>query len=366
MSRFSGPDALRGIACCGVVLHHMAYFTPEAGGAVYVLARIVLGLGVPLFFMISAFAMSAAYEHKLSSSNEVRTYVIRRAMRIFPLYLLMLAVYMILQNPIQPDWSLSKTAIVLIFNLTLLFGLIPSIAHGLVWASWSISVECLFYILYPFIPSRFLKLGILIGLSVAGHFVSFSLSPYISPDSIDAPWFWAVAWYQYIPFFLLGIAAYLMQKSYDLNYLSRPLFLAGFIFISLIFATASFIILGWPFDEKHKIITAKYINLLIAFTPLLSLTLLVVTVLKPGIVVNRATIFLGKISYSIYLIHPLLVFSLISVYKRSQTTFGDSLISFSISAFLTFIILIPLSYLSYKFIEYPFIRFSKNITFVKL
>jgi peptidoglycan/LPS O-acetylase OafA/YrhL len=69
--RVQGPDALRGLASVGVALHHMAHFAPvESVGAFY-FARGFLGLGVPLFFMISAFALSVNYSNNLRTPDQI-------------------------------------------------------------------------------------------------------------------------------------------------------------------------------------------------------------------------------------------------------------------------------------------------------
>jgi peptidoglycan/LPS O-acetylase OafA/YrhL len=145
-NRSLGPDALRGIACSCVVIHHMAHFTPEAVGMIYQIARMFLGLGVPLFFMISAFAMQSAYKGKFSKSNDFFIYFVRRVMRIYPLYFLMLAIFVYFFNTIEFNLSLQTKLVHYLLYASLFFGLVPNLAHGLVWASWSISVEILFYI----------------------------------------------------------------------------------------------------------------------------------------------------------------------------------------------------------------------------
>jgi peptidoglycan/LPS O-acetylase OafA/YrhL len=362
MRRFIGPDALRGMACTGVVLHHMAYFTPDAMGIPYSIARMLLGLGVPLFFMISAFAMSAAYENQISTAKQIKVYFVRRLMRIFPLYLFMLVIFMLTYSTFQHDWSTSKTIGVALLYFTLTFAVVPSLAHGIVWASWSISVELLFYLIFPIIAKRPFKLAIAICIVLLGHVISYILAKRITPTAIGAPWFWAVAWYQYIPFFALGVAAYHIQKRYALTWIRSLPGMLGILLTSAALTILILLLLGWPFDASNKIIISKYVNFLIASTPFLFAVFLVATISLPRLIVNKFTTFFGKLSYSIYLTHPLLVFSLIPVYKWIQFEFGQSFLSFFISAIVTFFLLLPIAYFSYNLLEKPFIRYGKRLT----
>jgi peptidoglycan/LPS O-acetylase OafA/YrhL len=363
MHRLQGPDALRGIACSGVVLHHMAYFTPDASGIIYQFARMFLGLGVPLFFMISAFAMKEAYEGKLDSTHAVIFYALRRIMRILPLYIVMLLFYIYQHNPILSDWHLEKKIAHYLLYATLMFGLVPSIAHGLVWASWSISVEALFYIAFPMFSNRAVKLAYLFGLVIMGHAFNYYLAPKISPSAVNTSWYWAVAWHLYIPFFILGIIAHQLYKLTLIKNKKISITIIGLSFLfSLALTTVLFLWFEWPFTEDGNIIPQNFINLLICSTPVLFFLMLLITISSPGILVNAATIFIGKISYSIYLIHPILVFSLIPYFKIIQKDYGVSTLSFGMSSCLVFVILIPISYLSFKLIESPFIRWGKFLT----
>lgn len=71
--------------------------------------------------------------------------------------------------------------------------------------------------------------------------------------------------------------------------------------------------------------------------------------------------YLGKISYSIYLFHPTVFYTILWVIKKvSPPTLQQQHISFYIT--LTMITTIPISSLIYSTIEEPFIKLSHNLT----
>jgi exopolysaccharide production protein ExoZ len=85
-------QALRGLACLGVVLTHARYFmfnTPQWASADQLLVS--GAAGVDLFFVISGFIM--AYTTRLSSRDDVLPFLLRRIVRIWPPLLVMTLIW---------------------------------------------------------------------------------------------------------------------------------------------------------------------------------------------------------------------------------------------------------------------------------
>jgi Acyltransferase family len=145
-------DSLRGLAALSIIAFHL-YFLPAtklaiSGGLLSCIST--LGSGVPLFFIISGLTLS------LSESRRKRSrylaFLTRRVFRIFPLYLVVLAIMLALGQFFWHFKFPSRGELVL--YVSLLFNLFPRHVEGLVWASWSLSVEIIFYLFFPLISRR--------------------------------------------------------------------------------------------------------------------------------------------------------------------------------------------------------------------
>src|SRR5882672_6045500 len=82
-------DGLRAVSIVGVVWHH-------AGGALHFSGPLSRGYhGVSLFFVISGFLITTLLlrERSRTGAISLRKFYLRRALRIFPLYYAVLALY---------------------------------------------------------------------------------------------------------------------------------------------------------------------------------------------------------------------------------------------------------------------------------
>ena len=144
---FVGLDALRATAVLLVVVHHSALPALE----------ILHGyLGVTIFFVISGFLITTLSLREERSRGQVslRAFYVRRTLRIFPLYYLVLAVYCVLILGLgQQADGRAGFVHALPYYLTYMQE-IP----GLLWSgsrpflfSWSLGIEEKFYLVYPFL-----------------------------------------------------------------------------------------------------------------------------------------------------------------------------------------------------------------------
>jgi peptidoglycan/LPS O-acetylase OafA/YrhL len=79
------------------------------------------------------------------------------------------------------------------------------------------------------------------------------------------------------------------------------------------------------------------------------------------ILVNRATLFCGKISYSIYLLHPLVIWTIRPVYQFCYADGIPVTISFLVCIAGTAAIVLPLAWLVYHCVELPGMRLGKSV-----
>ncbi|MGA9564520.1 MAG: acyltransferase, partial [Candidatus Korobacteraceae bacterium] len=174
-ARFYHPelDVLRFFAFLMVFLHHAFPHDPAFWtklGVPSFLARIVAGIGATGAFGVSVFFVLSSYlitelllrEKELMGTLDVRSFYIRRILRIWPLYFAFLALAVVLQ------WIVPGQHVTLRAGLwfSLLAGNWFIVFHGfpssVIFPLWSVSIEEQFYITWPAVVRRVSETGMLI------------------------------------------------------------------------------------------------------------------------------------------------------------------------------------------------------------
>lgn len=364
--RFRFVDALRGLAFLGVLFcHSVTWQTP------YYLYRFgQLGAnGVQLFFIVSAFTLS--YSLKERSKNErkpVLNFFIRRFFRIAPLFWFALAASLYLDGfsardtaPYGINW------IDVISTFFFLHGWRPSSINSVVPGDWTIAVEMSFYCLLPLILRRIRNLNQSLWLCLIAfpicHVLTLSASKIIlahSASPLDSTmvasffYFWLPS---QIPVFCLGVALYFVLK----DYLAAPQIALEKNKIELsqwMLGVSAYLLLASPFGGYSHIPGYYFCGIAFVF---LSWSLAIRPI---SFLVNRFTCFLGKISYSCYLMH---FFVFRFMFQYAQKFLADDLdkthpysyvaVKFTVGLALTMIV----SFITYRIIEIPGINLGKRI-----
>lgn len=157
-------DGLRGIAVLFVVIHH--YFTgvvavgtlPAWGKTLHALTYPLLVSGVDLFFVISGYIVGGIVIDNIAKPDFFRSFYIRRATRILPLYFGMLALFYfaiavsrVFPNPMDiwllkgdlPLWSYA------VFMQNYFAGWYEHPGGRFFAMAWSVATEEHFYLLFP-------------------------------------------------------------------------------------------------------------------------------------------------------------------------------------------------------------------------
>ena len=141
MSHRDNLDPLRGLAAAAVVAHHYRAYTglslpwiSEVGGL----------LGVQMFFVLSGYLITAS-----AARHDWRTYLVRRACRIYPAYWVALVGVGIFVSgvsywPLPADWPDR------LLNLLALGHLTPAaLRHDVLTVSWTLTSEWIWYLSAP-------------------------------------------------------------------------------------------------------------------------------------------------------------------------------------------------------------------------
>ena len=164
--RFDTLDLLRGVAALAVATLHYAAITgsPPVFPHAY--------LAVDMFFALSGFVIAHAYGRLLAEGGSVSRFMIRRLVRLYPLYLLgTLVGWFLIVGALSPQRWLSGLGANLLFlpafpaNGRLTEGLFPAL-----WPAWSLFWELIanvmFALLAPRLSSRILGIILAFGLIV--------------------------------------------------------------------------------------------------------------------------------------------------------------------------------------------------------
>jgi len=208
-------------------------------------------LAVQTFYMISGFYMSLVWSEKYSAQpNPIRTFYISRALRIYPLYFIVLAIstFMALYlwkttpqfpllNPVENPLDLASLLWVYLTQITLV-GMETPIFYGLhnYWISpvaWSLGLELTFYALVPFLVTRIRLMVWIFIFSIVGRYGAYLLQGWQTDPAYQLIWA-----YRFFPFeialFLAGVFAHRTLTRLSPKFLS--LIALPEIFLSMMFA----------------------------------------------------------------------------------------------------------------------------------
>jgi peptidoglycan/LPS O-acetylase OafA/YrhL len=354
VKRLEFLDALRGIAAVIVVTCHM-FLLPQPNLELPVWADTVVrsgGNGVALFFVMSAFSLFYTMPQRAGEARPLLSFYLRRVFRIAPLFYAWLAFRLALGAWTgQP----APSPLAVAANVLFVFNLIPSLAESLVWAGWTVGIEVVFYALFPLIYRSVTNVWravtftfLLIAASLA---LTFTLDVLPLDPATAAPiQNWSVI--RHLPIFASGGVIYFLLRRLqrqDEGMIERRslglmlVVVAGYAYLAYI--------KNWLppiFGPTHYWVGVIFAALTIGLA------------LNPiPLIVNRVTTFLGTIGFSLYLNHPLTVYLLIPVYRRIYAGAPNVSVSFVACVLLTFAILVPVSFVTYRLIELPGIRAGK-------
>ncbi len=352
-------DFLRAMAVLMVLVHHwttdcsLFWFNAE--------------LGVQLFFVISGYLITGILLDARSRAEELgqprtlvlRRFYTRRFLRIFPLYYLTLFVAWIGQVPTVTDsigWHLAY--------LTNVYLAITGAWHGHVSHFWSLAVEEQFYFVWPwlmlFIPRRALFATIIAAILTAPVYVY--LAAYVfhfNPIALDV-----------IPFaslYTLGAGSLLalLERRARLrdgvDALHRAVVIAGLIGGAGYVGLRLLEIPGFPFMLTEKL--RQLVMLPLALSGLVFAAARRV----PGPVGRVMTLppflYLGRISYGLYIFHPFMEYVLWLLCAALGLPFEAILHSGWIFP-VKFVLLVGCASLTWNFFERPINNLKRRAPYV--
>lgn len=315
---------LRGIVALWVAFFHLSHFETD-------IIQTVVGKGyvaVDIFFVLSAFLLAVSYAGKFKALNfnVLQLFYKKRVNRIYPVYIAsVIFIVIFLIKTSKTKFLINAALLQCFFN--------PNYSLGSVY--WSLSTEWVCYLIFPFLLFFTVRYKIRSEILIITGLILRVILPYL-PDNLYLD--------SEMPMQMIKSPDYL-DITYGLNSLIRTVssYLLG---IGLAFLP------GTRFRKNIIIYIVLILSLLLLYTekglffiPLLSA--IMIKQLYDGedsmfkrFLGSDAVYFLGNISYSLYIIHYIVL--------RERLVFLSSEL---MNSFVLLALSIVLSYFSYILIE---------------
>ena len=299
--------SIRGYCALLIVFTHYHFFLQQID-ITYIQKLLRYGtIGVDIFFILSGFFLTYIYRNKLRDykniKGELYRFFIYRIARIYPLYLVTLILSTLL---IYAGWTENKLLISdapnlitsFIYNILMINGLgLDSYDKDIISInspSWSLSIEMFIYILFPIFTViayriKYVSLNIIIISAIYYHLYTLTKDHGVINSGETILYtlaFWKNDFLHGLELFVIGICTF---NIYDKKFLKK---LPWDIITILIIAITALLI--------HLVIDMNY---MIFISPLIIYSLANISPKIDIYFSNKASFYIGEISYSIYMWH---------------------------------------------------------------
>lgn len=309
--------------------------------------------GVDLFFVLSAYLITELLlrEKDVCGSLDVKGFYLRRILRIWPLYFFYIGLALI--PAFNPDhsftWQHAVAYLLLAGNWSVVAWGWP--LHSIIGPLWTVSIEEQFYLMWPPIVRNlsrdriaYAAIGMLLISSATrvamvalhGGMNSVWCNTFARLDPIAAGILVAAVWRGGIPTFNLGTRLAMLA--------------AGTIPLALV---ANY----WKIHEPERL---EWIPTLLGFPVVaVSCTAIMLSVLGVQLRMPRSLLYLGKISYGLYVYH-----ALGNVLSNKLVPVHTAFVQLALRPIAALAITMVLAVISYAVLETPFLKLKRRFAHI--
>lgn len=356
-------DGIRGLAILFVILYHyFAVAIPKGSGLAYKVIRQILSngwSGVDLFFVLSGFLITGILIDNREANNYYKVFYIRRITRIFPLYYFFLLIFIILSSSSNNLPVLNQELFINVLPIGSYFlyiqnfymAIVGDFGNEFLAVTWSLAIEEQFYLLLPLLirinkPNRFpitvlffisIPLILRASLPTGGYF-----------DFVLTPW-------RFDSLFMGAFLAVIYRSPNFLELLLRNIRYIKILFVALLV----FFVYSSIVEDLGSLDHLFIFSILYGCLIFLSLAEKDSSLTK--IARNRHLIFLGNISYGVYLFHQIINGLLHYGFFKQMPSIQD--LPTVIVTLLSLLLTILISFISYRVFERRFINFGHRYSY---
>lgn len=351
-------NAVRGIAILMVITLHVSSAIPALPDTfLYMCGK--GSYGVQLFFVASAFTLFLSYTNRVKTEgvHVNRNFFIRRFFRISPMYYLAAIAYSINFYFLTDGQHLASWIWKVGINLIYFNSFVPGTINFIPPGGWSVGIEMVFYCCLPFLFGQiknirsatiwFVALTIfafLLKLAIRYTLMNMSVD-YVRPEN----WFLYYWFPNQVPVFLLGIILFFALKHYVIKN-------AVTVYSGITVSTILLLLFTYFKRDIDPLLLIPEHIIIAAF---FAVNVFFMAQRPIALLDNKFTRFMGEISFSLYLVHFIIVEKLKEYLPLPANTFE----AFIILLVLTLALSSVVSYFTYKLVELKGIKLGNR--FVK-
>ena len=340
-------QALRGLAVLWVVLFHMLSIEEKYSGGDFILPNFLrLGqTGVDLFFVISGFVMVMISKERFLLKGETMRFLWGRGARIYPVYwiyfILVTAIFLV-----KPSWVNASQGHQI--DLVKSFFLLPSNQLPIVMVAWSLIHELWFYLIFALLLNfnKRLLLPTLVLWAVIVIFGNLILK------NSDLSAYTKIAFHPYTLEFIIGaIVAIFVYSKHSVKVPQKT-----------IMAILAAVPVGLVIAHKNNVVIDTGLIRFFTFGMLFGLLVLSLAMLeiRKKIYFPKSLVFIGDISYTVYLSHILILSAVGRIWFMAgpnSTKLYDNFLVLLIMLIVVFLY----GWFGYRYTEQPILSLSHRL-----
>jgi len=350
-----GLNGLRALAAISVMLSHVFQNTFGNWGIPTIKLPLFDG-GVTLFFVISGFLITYLLLHEKSKTQtiNIKYFYVRRILRIWPIYYLIILISIIILYLKGQSGEIIQSNLWYYIFFTANIPFLSASGISLIVHYWSLGVEEQFYMFWPWLVKVSGKKILYIALGFMAFWIACKYGSWIVFSNKSLIYrFFAVTAFHNMMIGAVG-AIFFYNKNFRFMHLLTNRYVQ---------------IISWSL----LLLSGFYIEFLPAvfrneFIAVISLILVI------GQVEGTKSFysleynffdFIGKISYGIYLFHPLIIYLLSWIWRTNLSERLNLRFQYPIIYLLVSVITVLVAWISFKYYETPFLRLKERFAIVK-